>query len=146
MVLTYKVDDGRLELPLQPLPARAVHRFGTTKPLGRRESAARSLTCADRCRVGGGAGAEDAKQEGATGWLLVGPPAWGPCRFHCLLACLPKITLVAAHAQHARLPRNERWRASQKQRGPAQSLMPCIDCTDIHAIISRRFHEHSTIH
>jgi hypothetical protein len=93
VVLTYKVDNSRLELPLQPPPARAVHRFGTTKPPGRRESAARSLTCADRCRVGGGAGAEDAKQEGATGWSRVGPPAWGPCRFHCLLACLPKINL-----------------------------------------------------
>jgi hypothetical protein len=71
----YKVDDCRVELTLQPPPARAVH--SNTREISgasckatwhRRESAGHRLTR----RVGGGAGAEVAKQEGATGWLQVG--------------------------------------------------------------------------
>lgn len=101
VVRTYKVDDGRLELPLQPPPARAVHRLGAAKPPGRRESAARSLTCAG---VGGGAGAEDAKQEGAK---RVGPGCLGPLSLP-LFASVPAKNNLGSRSRSARASTTKR--------------------------------------
>jgi hypothetical protein len=50
-----------------------------------------------------------------------------PCLFKVSLACLPKITRVAAASQHARLSRNEMAAMNQKQRGPAPSLRTDAD-------------------
>lgn len=93
--------------------------------------------------VGGGAGVEDAKQEGASGWFVSGSAA--PCLFKVsLCASVLAKNRPGSRCLSARASTTERemagkceW-ASQKQRRPAQALREMSNTQiSIHSIPSR---------